>query len=326
MNDVNDEFLKTAWRKPSPVFASELREQLRELDAHTGRSVLPGPLLRRMALAASLLIAIGLLSFAPVRAQVAMFLDLFRVVNFAAVPVQQEHLQALRELDLPHLLGDQVHMLKAAGTPQVAASNAEAQTLAGMPLHLPAWQPSGMEIEHREVIGEQQWSVTASVQKLQSLLNATGIDDLTVPQEIDGQTASVDIPPVVKITYRGTPGHAVLIETQRPQASFPTGIDLPQLAEMGLRVLGLERAEANRFAQQIDWHTTLVVPVPLNVSSFRQVDVQGNSGLLIQTTKVRSDGKSHPQSQLLWSSGNTVFTLTGSVRPSELLEMAQSMQ
>jgi hypothetical protein len=48
--------------------------------------------------------------------------------------------------------------------------------------------------------------------------------------------------------------------------------------------------------------------------------------LLIQTTRVRTDGKSRPQSHLLWSSGNTVFTLTGSLRPNDLLEMAQSVQ
>lgn len=325
---MNDEFLRTAWRKPTAAFAQQLREHLRELDSRStpaGRRRMPW---RHLAYAASILVALALLAFPSVRAEVGTFLDLFRVESFAAVPVQPAHLQALladQTLDLPHLLGKQVRLLQAPGAPRPAASADEAQALAGTALHWPAWTPVGLNILRIEVVGEQRWSVTASAQKLEQVLAAEGIDDLTVPDGIDGQTATIDIPPIVRATYGSSTGHAVLIQARRPEVSFPAGVDLQQLAEIGLRVLGVGRDEAHRFAGEIDWHTTLVVPVLADVSAFRQVDIQGRTGLLVQTSRPARTGMPSAQSQLLWSKDRSVFALVGDLRPDELIEMAQSM-
>jgi hypothetical protein len=103
---------------------------------------------------------------------------------------------------------------------------------------------------------------------------------------------------------------------------LPQGTDLPLLAEIGLRVLGFEPNEARRFANSIDWRTTLLVPVPASVANFHEVDIGGSKGLLIETA-----GTSGPRmSQLLWSAGGSVFALIGDVRPEEMFEMARSTQ
>jgi hypothetical protein len=117
----------------------------------------------------------------------------------------------------------------------------------------------------------------------------------------------------------------VLVESRQPDVSLPAGLDLARLAEIGLRVIGVSASEAYQFAQQIDWRTTFVVPVPADATDFRQVTVQGRSGLLIRRS-VAATGPSAPQSLLLWSTPDEVFVLSGNIAPQELLGMAQSMQ
>ena len=68
---------------------------------------------------------------------------------------------------------------------------------------------------------------------------------------------------------------------------MPTGLDLARVGEIGLRIAGLSPSEAHRFAQSVDWHGTLVVPVPADVSSFSEVSVHGHKGLLVETKHQR---------------------------------------
>jgi hypothetical protein len=95
---------------------------------------------------------------------------------------------------------------------------------------------------------------------------------------------------------------------------------LPVLAEIGLRIIGLDRDEAYRVAQSVDWRSTLIVPVPATEATFREVNVAGADGLMIVP-------EGRPGALvLLWASGDQVFALTGPLQPAELLEMAQTLQ
>jgi hypothetical protein len=71
------------------------------------------------------------------------------------------------------------------------------------------------------------------------------------------------------------------MQSNSPEIAIPPGVDIVELAEVGLRVLGLDAGEARHIATSTDWRSTLLVPVPLNASTFRQVTVRGNQGLLI---------------------------------------------
>ena len=64
-----------------------------------------------------------------------------------------------------------------------------------------------------------------------------------------------------------------------PEVLMPPGVDLAQLGEIGLRILGLPENDAREFAKKVDWHTTLVVPVPPMATRFRQVIVGGSQGV-----------------------------------------------
>jgi hypothetical protein len=103
----------------------------------------------------------------------------------------------------------------------------------------------------------------------------------------------------------------------------PAGIDVVRLAEIGLRVLGLDSGEAHRIATTTDWRTTLLVPVPINASTFRQVTVRGAQGLLITT----SGGEHRREGTfVLWSEGDRVYATMGNLSDRDMLQMAESVQ
>ena len=326
---MDDEFMLAAWRKPPPHFARRLRENLHQLDSEPTVAHQRLPVLRVAGYAAALMIAVGAFALPAVQAAARAFLDMFRVVNLAPVAVQPERINALmtrQDLDLPGMLGEQVQVLKASSAPEPVATAEAAGAKAGMRVRLPAWRPVGLETQRIEVSGDQAFRVTADVQKLKRVLEAFGISDLAIPNDLDGKSAEVKVPAIVRISYADGQHRVMLLQGHQPQVSFPAGIDLSQLAEIGLRVLGIQPTEAHRFAQNVDWRTTLMVPVPANVSVFRQVDVQGNTGLLIESVRRNSRGTLPVESRVLWSSGNSVFALVGDMRPQELFEMAQSVQ
>ena len=331
---MDDQFMLSAWRRPRAGFVRQVRERLDQQDLEMAVIHQPRPALRAAAYAATLLLVVGAFAFPAVRAGAAAFLDLFRVVNFAPVAIQPERIKELmshNELDLPHLLGDQAEVLKDSGPPQEVANAEAAATAAGVHVRMPAWLPAGMALERFHVMGEHAMRVTLNAEKLNSILDAIGIDDLRVPPEADGQAVTMSVPPVVSASFSGPESRkAWLLQARQPAATFPAGADLTTFAEIGLRVLGVERGEAHRFAQNVDWRTTLLVPVPLNVARFKQVDVAGNPGLLIETKRAeggragREDAP--PVAQLMWSSGGSVFVLFGNVGPAQLYTMAQSVQ
>lgn len=326
---MDDDFMLSGWRKPPVDFARQLRERLQGLESEAAPGHRFKHILRVAACVAALVLVVGAFSFPAVQAAARTFLDLFRVVNFAPVFVSSERVSVLmqrQDLDLPRLLGEQVEVLKTSGAPQPVADAAAAGIAAGIQVRTPAWRPVGLEPQMISVAGDQALRVTASTVKLQRVLDALGIDDLSVPDGINGQSATVHVPAIVRITYRDDARTVVLLQARQPEVSFPAGIDLASLAEIGLRVLGVKPAEARRFAQNVDWRTTLIIPVPVNVASFRQVDVQGNAGLLIVTARQGPRDLLPEESRVLWSSGDSVFALVGNVKPAELFEMAQSVR
>jgi hypothetical protein len=320
---MNDDFMQSAWRKPPAPMAAQLRARLRHLDAQRASSPRRRRVLQAIACAASLLLAVGLAMLPSVRAGAETFLDLFRVVNFVAVPVPAQRLTTLqRGLDLPRMLGEQVHVIQAPGAPQSVATPEQAGALTGIAVQLPTWLPDGLTLRGIDVLGEQRWTVAASTQKLQQVLDTLGINDLTAPPGLDGQTATIHVYPSVRVSYGAQAGHVLFIQARQPEATLPQGADLPLLAEIGLRVLGFEPNEARRFANTIDWRTTLLVPVPASVANFHEVDIGASKGLLIETAATAGPRAS----QLLWSVGGSVFALIGDVSPEELFEMARSTQ
>jgi hypothetical protein len=278
---------------------------------------------RRMflAVAAAALLAV-LLTVPAARASAQSFLSLFRVVNVAAVPVNVERLKQVGSsgIDLPTLIGSQVEVTGDSGPAQVLTSPADAARAAGLDVRLPSVLPPKLVLVRTEMKGERAVRVHGDTAKLREVLDALGIDDVVIPAGLDGQDATIRIPPVVRTLFANGSSEVLLLQARSPEVSLPAGVDLPALGEIGLRVAGMGRSDAHTMAQAIDWGSTLLVPVPADAAIFRQVTVNGARGLVIESTAQRG-----PRA-VFWSASGVVYAMTGRLSTQTLLQMAESVQ
>jgi hypothetical protein len=325
---MDDGFLHDARRAPPPEFARRLRARLENRNEPSRGAFFRRQAAKWLAAAASIAAVSIAFTFPPVRAGAQAFLDLFRVVSFAGVSFDPARVSELKSagFDLPRLLGEQTEVLTPPSAPVPYATLDEAGAAAGLTLVEPAWLPPGWKRGQITVSGEHAARITADAAKLRELLGVLAIDDVQIPTGLDGQEATVRIHPLVDIAYSNADGSrtANFLQARSPEVSFPDGVDLSALAEIGLRILGLDRNDAYRFAQSFDWRSTLIVPVPVTAATFREVEVGAGHGLMIESS-IATAGKP-ARNLLLWADGDRVFAIGGPLRSVELLEMAQTAQ
>jgi len=328
MSALDEKTLYCLRRSPPEDFKRTLRASLLQQNARAAAG--PSRLMRFAAVVVACIALAGAFSVPSVRAAARGFLDMFRVVHFAALPVDSSSLQRLRDsgLNLQGLLSDQVQVLEKAGPPASYPTPAAAGAAAGFHVELPSWMPVGWDTEAPAVwvTGPGSARITANAARLAQILASLNINDVAVPQGLDGRTATVRTSPAVRVVWQHERQRVELVESPSPQVDFPSGTDLPALAEIGLRIMGLSRNDAYRFAQSIDWRSTLVMPIPANVASFRQVTVQGRSGLLVEAARAGGGRRGKAGAVVFWSDGNRVFALSGSLGAEQLLEIAQTLQ
>jgi hypothetical protein len=326
---VSDEFLDRLREEPPAELRERLRRRLRRIEEEPA----PVPLFRRLSplLATALLVMLAVGSFAipSVRAAARSFLDSFRVRRFAAIPVDPTRFDKLeaRGLDLKTLFGRNVEVLEEPGQPAPVGDLETAADLAGIPVSLPRELPRDARLEEIRVGGRGHLLATFSAAQLQELLDALEIRDVEVPLELDGTMVEIETPRPVFVQFRRGTDTIRLVQSRAPEVALPEAMDLQRLGEIGLRLAGMSAEEARMFAGQVDWGNTLLVPVPVGGSTFRQVDVGDAKGLLITFLDRGKEGRSrgHWRSLLLWSADDRVFGLEARGQGIEVLKMAESM-
>jgi hypothetical protein len=155
-------------------------------------------------------------------------------------------------------------------------------------------------------------------------MEAFDIRDLTVPPGLDGQQVSIHVPRVVVQIYRNDrKARARFLQASSPELSMPSGVDLARLGEIGLRLLGLGRDEANRMAHAIDWRSTLLVPVASTATTFQRIHVNGANGVYLETTAHSGEDAG---SVVLWSRDDRIYALMGNLDQAALVGMAESVR
>ena len=323
---MDEEILYSLRRTPPEEFVRRLRASLQTQQMAVAPS--RGRVSKFVALAACCAVLFAVFTVPAVRAAAQAFLDMFRVVHIVGVPVGQQAMQRLHnaELDLPHLLGNEVEVLKST-VPVPYSTTQAAGAAAGIQVRLPAWLPVGWDTQTPVIKAgaEKAARVTIDTARVGQILTSLGIEDETLPDSINGKSVTLHIPPRVEIKWTHNGQTVELIQSPTPQVQFPAGTDLAVLGEIGLRILGMSRSDAYRFAQAIDWRTTLLVPLPANVVNFSEVNVQGSTGLLIGMVGPQG-GRRYGGSMLLWSANDRVFALSGTIAAPDLVEIAQTVQ
>jgi FtsP/CotA-like multicopper oxidase with cupredoxin domain len=330
---MDDRFLNGLRREPPPEFARELHERLRRQGPAAAAARAWRPLRWAVPLAGGLAVTLVAVSFTfpAVRASAQAFLDLFRVRNFAAVSIDPARFERLKDqkLDFRSLLADRVETPAEHPAPRVVASPQEAAGLAGFAVRVPAAPPRGFVPDTIAVVSGATVSVRVRTAVLREALEKLDIHDLQVPEGLDGQTVTTRTSPAVTQRFVRERQRIEFVQARSPEVSLPVGVDLERFGEIGLRIAGLEPGEARRFARSIDWHGTLVVPVPLNASSFTEVSVRGGRGLLVsfrEDAAAGSRGHHHEGALLLWSEGDMVYALTANLPDLRLVQMAESIR
>ena len=322
---MDDRMLHEYRRDPDPEFARKLRERLRRQE---GVRAFPTRAATRVLVAACAMVAVvALFAIPSVRVSAQALLDLFRVRRFAAVEFNESRLQTLRSLDKDHGLTvlDRQEKVLDPGPPRPVPSRAAASPEVGFAVSGPGYLPEGMTPDSVFVEGEGAMRLSVSEAKLRTLLDQLDLRDVTVPSGLDGRWIVVKKPPIVIQKFRSQRRNAVLVEARSPEVSVPSGWDVERLAEIGLRVLGLDAGEARRISRSTDFRSTLLVPVPTNASTFRQVTVHGQQALLITTTGERGADGHRDGVVLMWTEGDRVYCLQGNITPEEIMQMAESL-
>jgi hypothetical protein len=73
-----------------------------------------------------------------------------------------------------------------------------------------------------------------------------------------------------------------LAEVPSPSLSAPPEIHPDQIAQVALQFFGMSASDAANLTKTVDWTSTLVLPVVRRQSSYRQVNVNGNEGVLLR--------------------------------------------
>lgn len=333
---MNDEFLTRYRKEPGPELEARLARRLRSIDdgapSQSGALAWLKPALAAAASVAAIVVA---LSVPEVRAAAQEFLELFRVKRFVAVAVDPERVEQLAtgRVSVESLLAENVEVLTPRSEPVEVASIGEASNLVGAPVMVPTLVYNLNEAPRIAVVGERAARLTADVERLQRLLDALGVSDVAIPEQLDGAQVTVRIPAAVTMRYqRGDAWVATFTQARSPEIDLPAGVDLALLGEIGLRIAGMSAGEARDFARKVDWHGTLLVPVPAAAGEFRDVDVRGTTGLLISIDRSKAVGpgaerpKESPRTILLWSEGGMIYALASTMHTLDVLQMANSIQ
>ncbi|HEV2426468.1 MAG TPA: zf-HC2 domain-containing protein [Terriglobia bacterium] len=312
---------------------------------------------QRWVLASCAGLAVGALavslSFRPVRGWAERVLEMLRVEKVEVVPVStalpdiQTQERATKMLN--QLISDNLVVTMAPGKPQDASSAEEASRLAGFHVRVPT---ARADAPHFDVEGEQAYHMTLNRDRLQSIFDELGRSDIQLPASVDGAEVAVHIPRGVLLRYGTTSdkqlldsadqaAHAaasgdlskasqidlknllVLAEIPSPTVSVPPSLNLAQVAEAGLELAGLSPDEAHQYVQNIDWTSTLVIPVPREGGAFQKEPVDGVEGTLISTPAM---GKRPASYSLIWIKNGIIYSLSGSGDAGDSLTLADSLQ
>jgi hypothetical protein len=187
-------------------------------------------------------------------------------------------------------------------------------------------------------------SFLVDLPKVQAFLNEIGYSDLKLPSELDGAVVTMDLPVAVSASFgecgfseEFTPEEGVdpderplprmldcttLIQVASPEISAPPGLDIAGIGEIFLQVLGMSPEEAAQFTSNVDWTTTLIIPIPRYGTEYEDVFVDGVEGTLIMQSQ-RSD---YPEYLLVWIKDGVVYALTGPGEATAALEIADSLK
>lgn len=278
-----------------------------------------------MAVLAVVAIVAGLFSFAPVRAMAGSFLKIFRVQTVKIVPVDADHLRAMREDPRFQGLIDEFEaqiQVVADSEAQQVDTLAEAADLAGFPVAEITTLPGDLGAPSRvTVFQEKVVRLDLDKELLEAMFEAAEIE-ISLPDSLNEEPIMVTQPNSVAQTWLADDQEILgFVQMTTPVVEYPDDLDLDALGVAGLQLLGMSEAEATALGASIDWTTTLVLPIPKDASmSVTEVSVNGAAGFLFANPDAQETGAA-----VMWQQGDMSYMLAGDFSADQVMTMAESV-
>ena len=265
--------------------------------------------------AAVLFIAV-LFSFPAVRAAASDFLGLFRVQKFAPISVSPEQMAMLEQLAEEGMAPGEMEVIREPGAAWPVDSLVEAELETGMTIRTLAGlgQPAAIN-----VIDGGEGRLRIDLAAARALMETAGADPTLLPDELDGAVVHVTVFPGVQQSWPGAGEGYTLMQAPSPWVEYPQDVDAQALGEAVLQVLGTDPRQAHRIASSIDWASTLLLPIPRELVTFREVTIDGVSGVALEPL----DGEG---GALLWQKEDMLYMLSAPGSIDELLAVVDSLQ
>jgi hypothetical protein len=271
-----------------------------------------------------------LLSLAPLRALANDFLALFRVQKLEFVefnPLNLPNSEAsLRTaaMEVDKLLDEEVELI-LHGDPQVVTQVA-AREMTDFAVRFP--DISGL-VTRITLQPRFDMVLQLDLAEIRTLFAAIGYSGVNFPQTLDGAVIQAVFDNAV-VTAMGQCAEdpsgpsasgdcTIFIQTPSPGITAPPELDLHQLGQLYLQMLGMKSSQADRFSRNIDWTTTLVVPIPSTEATFEDVVVDGVPGTIVT-------GRRYNEVVLMWVKNDIVYAVVGVGEADTLLDIANSLE
>jgi len=282
-------------------------------------------------------VVVIVLTVPPVRALAGRILYLFRAQEIQTVYVDgqklEQQMQKLRtSSEMAQILAKDLRV-ESKGDGHEVASTAQASQEAGIQVRV----PKGFEAAKWYVDPGRKITMDVDLSRVRAVLDEIGSADVELPPGLDGAKVNFDLQAAVvgffgdcSLGAGGTddlsarrrilgPGCFMLSQGLSPTVSAPGGLNIDEVSTPLLQVLGMTEAEAKEFSQTVDFTTTMLVPVPRNVSSAETVSVDGVKGNLILYG--RGD-----RFLLIWIKNEIIHSLNGTGDKEKAIKIANSLE
>jgi hypothetical protein len=163
--------------------------------------------------------------------------------------------------------------------------------------------------------------------------------DIMLPENLEGASITVEIPASVEARFgdceveeaegdTDTGSKEVrplscttFVQAPSPMVDAPPDMDIIKIGEAFLQITGMSPEEAAEFSQNVDWATTLIIPVPRYDAEHEEVKVDGVAGILIK----HYEYKTGDLYLLVWVKDGIIHGLAGPGDKSDALLIANSL-
>jgi len=265
-------------------------------------------------------------SFEPVQVAARDFLSIFRVQEFAVIPIGPEQREQMAEVGA--LLGQNFFLSEPVvieePEQETVATLDEASDAVGFTVRAPTYTPEELiPVQDIQVSSRGVGRFEVDLELARTLFEILELDPALLPDSLGEEPLEVILPPMAtqSWTYQGRTG-LTFIQAPSPTVDFPDDVDPDALGAAALQLLGMDERTAARMSESIDWTTTLVLPIPTDVAAFREVVIDGTRGLLISET-----GDEHGSySALMWQKDGIVYFLEGNLSMDLVMDVADSIR